>query len=274
MRKNTWILKRNTLHLSVLLTLLSIPVTGNTQILNIERLRLEKDTSRSFLMKTTFGLNVYNRSAAADAPVNLFGYNVDINGIYYPKKHAFILMSNFDYLRINEDDFLNFGFVHGRINLFRENTINYEVYLQYSYDNFRGLHPRWLGGGGIRYGLAKSDAVTATLGVGLLYEHEKWAYPGTSDIVEVNLLKSSNYLSFRYTINDFVDFNMVGYYQTGYDQMISRLRNRFNGSLILNTRLSRRFSLATSYDLSYEDRPIVPITPLIYAFKTGLSIDI
>lgn len=259
---------------TILFAIWLFPFIIQAQILNIERLRLEKDTSKNFMMKTTFGLNVYNRSAASDDPVNLFGYTLDVNGIYYPDKHAFILMSNFDYLKINDDDFLNFGFVHGRMNLFRENIINYEVYLQYSYDNFRGLDPRWLGGAGVRYDFLKSDFITTTLGVGLLYEHEKWEHPENQEIVEANLLKSSNYLSFRFTVNDFVDFNMVTYYQFGYDSNINRLRNRINGSVILNTRLSSRFSLATSFDISYEDRPIVPVTPLIYAFKTGFSVDL
>ncbi len=245
----------------------------HAQILNIERLRLEKDTTRNFMMKTTLNLNLHNRSAAEDDPVNLFGYTLDANGIYYPGKHAYIVMANFDYLRINENDFLNFGFVHGRMNFFRERDFNYEVFGQYSFDNFRGLDPRWLGGAGIRYSYVHSEAITATIGVGLLYEHEKWKHPHTLEVLEVNLVKSSNYLSFRASINDMVDLNMVGYYQVGYDQSIRRLRNRISGSMILNTRLSQRLSLANSFDLSYENRPIVPVTPLIYAFKTGLSLN-
>ncbi len=256
------------------LAILLFPTVVQSQILNIERLRLEKDTARSFLMKTTFGMNVYNRSAAADAPVNLFGYTLDVNGIYYPKKHAYILLSTFDYLRINEDDFLNFGFVHGRVNFFRENPVNYEVYTQYSFDNFRGLDPRWLGGLGIRVGLFNSESVSAILGMGVLYEHEQWRHPQTEQTVEINLLKSSNYLSFQATLNDLVDLNTVVYYQVGYDQDISRVRNRVNASIILNTRLSQRFSFSNSFDISYEDRPIVPITSAIYAFKTGLSVDL
>lgn len=260
--------------LKSLLVIVLFPVVVQCQILNIERLRIESDTGKNLLMKTTLGVNLYNRSAAADAPINLFGYNLDINGIYQTGKHAAILMTTFDYLRINEDDFLNFGFVHGRLNLFRENMLNYEIFTQYSYDNFRGLHPRWLGGAGLRYVFLKNDAMTTIFGTGLLYEHEKWAHPHQGHIVEANLLKSSNYLSFRYTLNDFVDLNMVGYYQMGYDSSISRMRNRLNGSVILNTKLSEWFSLATSFDVSYEDRPIVPVTPTIYALKVGFSVDI
>lgn len=225
-------------------------------------------------MKTTFGLNVYNRSAAADAPVNLFGYTLDVNALYYPGKHAYILMSKFDYLRINESDFLNFGFVHGRVNFFRQEPVNYEFYAQYSFDNFRGLDPRLLLGGGVRFALLNEGPLTAVLGTGLLYEHERWRHPYSGEQVAVNLLKNSTYLSFRATVNELLDLNTVVYYQTGYDGSISRLRNRVNASIVLNTRLSRRFSLNNSFDISYEDRPIVPITRTIYAFRTGFSVDL
>ncbi|WP_245189613.1 hypothetical protein [Lunatimonas salinarum] len=99
---------------------MAVGETAYGQILNIERLRMEKDTARHFQFKTTFGLNVYNRSAGVDDPVNLFGYNLDVNAIYYPNEHAYVFVSNFGYLKINDEDFLNFGFVHSRVNFLRD----------------------------------------------------------------------------------------------------------------------------------------------------------
>ncbi|WP_246539089.1 DUF481 domain-containing protein [Litoribacter ruber] len=258
---------------AILLFLFLCPLFANAQILNIERLRMEKDTARSFMVKTTFGLNVFNRSAAADEPVNLFGYNLDVNAIYYPSKHATILVSKFDYLRINDSDFLNFGFLHGRVNWYRDRKLNYETYAQYSFDNFRRLDPRWVFGGGIRNRLVDSNRLTLTLGIGALYEYERWQHPETEQFVEVDFVKSSNYVSLRYTINQYVDINTVNYYQVGYDQTISRLRNRVSSSTILNTKFTDKLSFTNSFDISYEDRPIIPITNVIFSFRTGLSLD-
>ncbi len=97
----------------ILFLFLFVPFFTQAQILNIERSRLEKDTAKVYMLKTNAGLSIFNRSAAADAPVNLFGYNFDVNSIYYPGKHAYMFISKFDYLRINESDFLNFGYLHG-----------------------------------------------------------------------------------------------------------------------------------------------------------------
>jgi hypothetical protein len=246
---------------------------ADAQILNIERLRMEKDTAKYFQFKTTFGLNHYNRSAGVDDPVNLFGYNLDVNAIYYPAKHAFVFVSNFDYLKINDADFLNFGFVHGRVNFLREEKVNYEVYGQYSFDNFRGLDPRLLIGGSVRLSTIKTDRLTLLVGIGGLKEWETWQHPYLEEIRQISLFKSSNYFSLRATLNDFVDVNLVNYYQVGFDRSISDFRQRFNSSTIINTKISDRFSLTNTFDLSYENRPIVPITNLIFSFRTGLSLD-
>lgn len=253
---------------------LLLPLLNYSQILNIERFKIEKDTAKSFMFKATAGVDVYNRSASAESPVNLFGYSVDINAMYYPKKHAYIAVGKLDYLRINEDDFLNFGFLHGRVNLFRENNINYELFAQYSFDNFRGLEPRVIAGGGIRKNLIKNEALTFVLGVGLMYENERWIHPTEGNVVNVSFLKSSNYLSFRYTLNEFLDLNTMNYYQVGYDNGISSFRHRISSITTLNTKITSKFSLTNSLEINYEDKPIVPITKFIFAFSTGFSLDL
>jgi len=256
-----------------LVVILSFSQVVDGQVLNIERLRLERDTSTSFKSKITAGMNIYNRSSAASEPVNLFGYNVDVNTLYYPGKHAFMGLAKFDYLKVNDDDFLNFGFVHFRVNYFRKKTINFENFVQYSYDNFRGLHPRLLGGGGIRWNTFKSKSLSLVIGVGALYEYENWTHPETNQTIEIALVKSSNYISFRWTANENVDINFVGYYQTGYDSDMSAFRNRTNASLILNTKIAKRISFANSFYLSYEHKPIVPILRTVYTFTIVVSID-
>lgn len=250
-----------------------LPLFGNAQILNIERSRIEKDTSKVFLFKAVAGLNVFNRSAAADEPVNLFGYNLDVNALYYPGKHGYMIMSKFDYLRINDSDFLNFGMIHGRVNFLRERNTNYEAFTQYSFDNFRGLDPRWIAGGSIRHTFIKSDKITFLFGIGGMYEFEKWQVPNSEEFVELSLFKSSNYLTFQATLNDYVDINMVNYYQVGYDRSIDAFRNRISNSTILNTKLTEKFSITNTFEISYEDKPVVPITNVIFAFRTGLSIN-
>jgi len=149
----------------------------NAQILNIERYKIKQDTTNHFSFKSTFGLSVFNRSAAEDSPVNLFGYNIDLKALYYPKEHAYVGVAKFDYLRINDNDFLNFGFVHARVNFYRERRFNYDAYVQYSHDNFRGLDPRLITGANLRYKLIDNDQASLVIASGLLAENERWNNP-------------------------------------------------------------------------------------------------
>ena len=258
---------------TIFLFLFLISFSSHSQILNIERYRIKSDTSKALVVKATAGLNVFNRSAAADAPVNLFGYKWDINSMYHPGKHAYIFVSNFDYLRINDSDFLNFGLIHGRTVFNYDNKNNMETFVQYSFDNFRGLAPRWIAGGTFRTKVVESNRMTLILGLGGLYENETWEHPFTEETIHIDFLKSSNYISLRLSLNDHVDFNMVNYYQVGYDPAIKAFRNRLNGNLNLNTKITDRLSFTNNFNFSYEDKPIVPITPFIFAFNTGISFD-
>jgi hypothetical protein len=107
-----------------------------------------------------------------------------------------------------------------------------------------------------------------------MYEFEKWQVPSSEREVEASFVKSTNYISVRHTFNELIDFNMIGYYQTGYDDNADLFRNRLSSSIILNSKLTEWLSWKNSFDISYEDEPIVDITRLIYTFKTGISLDL
>ncbi len=263
--------RRILITLTVLLTILIATTEVSAQILNIERYRLEQEEDKSFLMKATMGLSIYNRSAAEDSPVDLFGYNGRINAIYFSEKHIYTAIGQIDYLKINENPFLNFGYVHLRGHFFSENNSSFEVFTQASYDNFRGLDPRVLLGSGLRQKLLDTDRSLIYAGVGVLYEWERWKHPQDKNIVESNLLKSTNYISYRLSVNEYLDFNAIAYFQTGYDSGIEKFRNRVSGNFNLNSKICDRFSITNSFDFSYEQRPIVPITGFIFNFRTGIS---
>lgn len=247
------------------------PWLAPAQILNIEKLRLEKDTAKNFNVKAVVGLEANNRSAGETDLSKLLKFNFDINGLFYPDKHAYIFISKVDYVRLNGEGVMNFGYVHGRANFLRENKFNYETFVQYSFDNFRGLDPRWIFGGAIRYHILRSQKSSFLIGVGGMYEFEKWRHPYAAEIHEKSLVKSSNYLAYQVAFNEHLDLNVVNYYQVGYDQSIKGFRNRISASVILNAKITDRFSLSNAFDLAFEDKPIVPITKLIYTLKTGVS---
>lgn len=258
----------------LLFVLLLISNVASAQILNIERHRMAKDSTKNFFANGKFGLASNNRSAAEESPVNLFGVNTALNMLYRSKQHAYIFVGQTDYLRINENTFLNFGFAHFRVNFLHERKFHYELFTQASYDNFRGLDPRLIFGGSLRLRAIEGDKGNLTVGLGGFYEKERWTHPQTDELVEVNFAKLSTYISVRRTLAERVDFNAVVYYQTGYDPDISDFRHRVSSNINLNTQITERLSFNNSFEMSYEDKPIVPITRFIYALRMGLLISI
>lgn len=262
------------LQLGIIAAAVVVPVCASSQILNIERHRLAKDSTQQFFANGKFGLASNNRSAAEDSPVNLFGINTALNLLYRSGQHAYIFVGQTDYLRINDDTFLNFGFAHFRVNFLHERKFHYEVFTQASYDNFRGLDPRLILGGSLRLRAFESDKANLVIGLGGFYEKERWLHPQTEEPVEVDFAKLSSYVSVRRTLAERVDFNAVVYYQTGFDPEIGDFRHRLSSNINLNTQITKRFSFNNSFEMSFEDKPIVPITRFIYALRMGLLISL
>jgi len=244
------------------------------QILNMEKYRVTGDSLKKYALNINGNLNLKNRSAEADNPVNIFGYDFAIHGVYTPRKHAYIFIAHRDFLRINDSPFLNFGYIHGRVNLYRKNRLNFEFYTQVSDDNFRGLNPRILGGASLRYRLIDKEQSELIIGTGSFYEYEQWNHPITDQSVFARLVKSSTNLVFRYTFSEALHANGVLFYQFGYDSSIEKIRNRYSGDINLNSKITKRLSLTNTFSFSYEDLPIVPITRFIFSFETGITFEL
>ena len=258
--------------LVLFLTLLSPWSMG--QILNMERYRTEGDSINKLAINLNGSLTLNNRSASESNPVNLFGYNFSLHSVYTPKKHAFIFIAHRNFLRINENPFLNFGYIHLRSNFFRKNRLNFESYIQVSDDNFRGLNPRAIVGSNLRYRLMDRDNSELLIGTGVFYEFERWQHPENEDLVDANFIKSNSSFVFRHKFTEAFHLNGVIFYQVGYDSNINRVRNRYSGDINLNSKITKRFSLTNHLNFSFEDRPIVPITRFIFSFRTGINFEL
>lgn len=242
----------------------------NGQILNLQNSKIEKDSS---LIKgnVTASFSMYNRSAAADEPVEFFGYNIKSSIALFLKNSRLAFINDFSYLRINEDPFLNTGFQHLRFSMFEDRRVHPEAFAQFQYDNFRGLFPRWITGVGLRHDLIKTDNFSFFFSPGIMWEYEAWLIPGSEDQVKVDFLKSTNYIGFRWDVNDYLDINTINYYQTTYDSEAKLWRNRYSIEININSKITERLGINNSFTLSYEDEPIVPITQTIYNFTAGVN---
>lgn len=247
--------------------------TGHAQILNIEKARLDSlDKEKAYRISFETKLNFYNRSASAEDQAKFTSLINELNAIFAPGNHAYIVLGKLSYTENNAVSILNNGYVHMRTNFNYRNKWSYEAFGQIQYDSFRGLSDRYLLGAAIRWRAYKGDKLTLGIGSGPMYEKEIWRNPTEEGYANVNFAKLSSYLIVRWDIAEHVHFNTIFYYQVGYDESIDAARNRlsFNGNF--NFKISKFLTFTTSIDMMYEDKPIIPITKFIYGVENGLTL--
>lgn len=247
---------------------------GFTQILNVEKSRLEEDSSKYFMGKASLGMNLNNRGVINDQTITFLGINASTDLAYFSKKHTYMFINFYNYITNNGNAFVSAGYSHFRIHLLRKNRLSYETFAQYQYDRPRGLNYRRLIGGGIRYSLHKSKAVNITLGNGFFLEQEGWQSPVQEIPVQnVVFLKSNNYFSIRYNVNENLRFNSIIYYQVGHDSGANLFRQRLSGEANINVRISKKISMKTTFTSTYENHPIIPIQKFLYTLLNGIEVN-
>lgn len=258
----------------LLFLLLFAALPAWSQILNVEKNRLKKDTSNYWLGEVNFNLLVHNRTATTENPVRFTGIGSGADVAYVSKLHRYMLMNQLNYTAITGNAFVSTGYSHFRVNLLWENAFSYELFAQAQYDLGRGLKNRFLGGGALRYNFVEEEKIQLAVGLGAMYEHERWEVPrqDIEQFVTTNFLKSTNYVSARWQINEFVGFNSIVYFQTTYDKSIRGLRNRFSTDNNLNVKLTKRLTFFAVFNAQYDSRPVVPIVNFIYSLNNGLKI--
>jgi hypothetical protein len=245
-----------------------------SQILNVEKSRLEEDSSKYFMGKASLGMNMNNRGVIADQPVTFLGINASTDLAYFSEKHTYMFINFFNYISNNGNAFISAGYSHFRIHLVRKKRLSYEKFFQYQYDRPRGMNHRRLAGTGLRYVLLKSEAVNFYLGTGLFLEQEEWQSPIEEiGIRNVLMVKSNNYFSVRFNAHENLNFNSIIYYQVGPDTAANLWRQRVSGEANVNVRISKKVSMKTSFNFTFENHPIVPVRKFIYTMLNGVEVN-
>ncbi len=255
-------------------------ITADAQILNIERARVEQDSSNYFTGKAGVNFSMFNRNAGKDNPNNFLQLTFNSDAAYISVKHSYLLLTYYNYLLINYDSkaerntIASNGFAHLRVNLQRKQRLSYELFTQVQSDRARGLELRGLAGAGLRYAILRKEKTNLFIGSGLMHEYEKWQSPEEGEgILTSNLPKLTNYISNKSVLNSHITTEAIVYYQTGYDNKIEAFRNRVSGDAYLLFKLNNTLSFRTGFNCTFEDKPIVPVTRFVYAITNGIQVN-
>ena len=257
-----------------LFTLALIFTAFNTsgQILKVNKGSIDSDSSNYFMGNINFNFNLNNRSATAEKDITFTGLTANADLVYVAEKHAYILINKINYFKSTGGPLISTGYAHFRINFLRKRVMSYEVFSQIQYDDGRMMPMRFLQGGGIKFRVSSTEKSKVFIGVGAMYEEEHWkSLAQEGGIIEKELWKTSDYINGKFNFNDHVSFDVILYYQGGYDGESEVFRNRLSGDAVLSMKLTDKLSFLTSFSAQYEDKPIIPINNFVYSLTNGLK---
>ena len=246
--------------------------SAEAQILNVERFRLDKDTSNVWLGNAGLGFSLKKQKN------NVYTFNGNLNLVYLSKHHSYMSLNNFKIIRQDENNLISEGYAHGRITFLRKNRISYEPFAQIQYDQGRGLSWRELYGYTFRLSLRSRHRNTLSFNTGAMYEYEKWegtvlrySSDSTGRLAVTKFIKSTSNLSYKTHFSDNVNFFAVVYYQARFEKFLSP---RVITDLQLQLKINKHFSFNTQFVSTFDDLPIIAGNEFVYSLNNTLVIKI
>jgi len=275
-RSKAWRILAGRARFAVSALIVAVPwvsADAHAQILNIEKKRIDRPDKDFVVGNLGVNFAYTNRSPTQKEPVRVMTAGLTSNVAHFTDHNAYMLMSDYQLLRVNEGTVIDNGVTHLRVQIARARLLSYETFAQHQYDRARGLRFRGLFGSGARLRLFDTGAHSLIVGLGGMFERERWFHPTDDRVVEASFLKLNSYLSYRVEISKGSNLNAVVYYQIGHDDRVDLFRQRVSGEINLAVKIVGSFSLTSSFQGAYETAPLVPIVPLIFTTTSGVRLD-
>lgn len=254
--------------LSVCLSFLSL----RSQILNIDK----TDTS-DYTRKSKISLNFSTGLEIDKQQTTLYDATNTAEAMWQWYKELFILAASYRFTYNGPADILNAGYIHLRYRHNYKNKIQPEPFLQYQWDNKRGIIFRTLAGANVRYNFWSGDRFDFNAGLGPMYETEKWNYNGVDSAkipvnavpIRRNLVKINSYLRFDWkpNSNNSITFNI--FLQTRPDQFEPRIAPHVEWDL----KAGKYIGFSISFTGLYDTKPVVPIDKFYYSLSNSITLN-
>lgn len=235
--------------------------TAGGQIVNVERLRLDRDGQGWVgAASANFDLQRNQRSVLSLRGKAHLQLRRDSN--------ATLLFGEAGVVSASDRDLVNFAVGHLRHTRRLTDGVYAEAFTQLQQNRVNGIASRWLVGAGPRFRLARGRPVTAYLGTLVMREREREV---TDSIPLRRHWRASVYLAASYTprASDWVTVATTTYLQPRlgtWDDV------RVATDWSVQVRLRENLSLVTSLNLVYDARPPLGLDRATYALLNGLKV--
>ncbi len=243
----------------VIIFAVMLSYVANSQVVNIERKRLNADTTG------TFG-NIKSSLSLIKNTKTLWNVSLSYNVLVVRDKHQWYFIGNLAFKKAEKTDLVNKGYEHIRYNY--RFTSGYRLYSeafeQVQFDAIRKIDKRILAGGGLRYVPVRREKIKVSIGLGAMYEYEIFKEYSSG----FNWVRLNSYLSVNYRVAK----NMFFYSTTYYQPLPNAIKDNYR--LFNNTgfsiSVSNHFSFTVDYEIVYDSFLPEGIPNTVYFLKNGL----
>ncbi len=187
--------------------------------------------------------------------------------LFQQTKFSALLFSDFGLVNGNNDDLINRGFAHLRLNyhLNKSKKLTAEAFEQIQYNRIQGINLRQLAGAGLRQKIVGRDSLESYFGVLGMYEFE--------EVIDQNTpnkdFRLSSYFSVDWLLTKSVSFNTIFYYQP--------LANNFSDFRVTNRstfkfNITQKWGFKLMFSYLTDSNPPVGIPKEIITIQNGLSV--
>ena len=253
---------KKALNITFTLILLAL-ISGNgfSQIANIERSRMQTDT-------TGWAGSAGAAVSLTRNTVQVFAGNIEAQLQYKSKRSLYLILGSYGLLKASDSRLIDNGFLHLRYNYKINKVLRWELFTQWQNNKVTYIRYRVLAGTGPRFKMLSSQKLSLYAASLVMYEQEK-------EIIAGGLLhkdyRSSSYFSFTYSPASSVELVSTTFFQP----LLKDFKDyRILNQAVLRLKTGKRLAVKINWDYLFDSRPAAGIPSENYTLSTGIDYDL
>lgn len=227
------------------------------QIVNIEDKRSQFTDSIQWVEQIELGANITKNK---EEVFSLKG-KIQVEFVYYDK--SIISLTNFNFVKAGDQNFVNEGFQHLRYNSKINDWLTFELFGQVQYNERANIAIRALVGTGFRYRIFQKEKDKAYLGTSYMYEFEE---ESEADIKHKNH-RLNTYFALSWNPQSNIKIASTSYYQP----LFANLDDfRLSSQTAVIFSFSKHLDFKTTFSIIYDSRAAVGAPTTTYRFLNSL----
>lgn len=253
------------------LLILLFPLFSQTQIVNIEKLRLSDTLENHLSFEAELGVAL-SKNSSGDVLAGSGSIRTDY---YFNKKNKLLLLGAFGINRFKASDaekakvIEDNQFIHLRYNRKLTGFLTWEAFAQGQFNEVELINLRLLMGSGLRFRILNKDKGYIYLGTMYMFESSDEVFNSAGENIQFNHHRLSNYISMLYQINESAGISHVTYVQPKLDEMKDI---RVSSETGLEFKLFKKITWKTYLRVLYDSKPPIGVVDLRYELRNSIGI--